>query len=70
MPTTAGSAKLSTGRTLPDTPLVSEVCPRITDRHGEGLALCHLASLHRHAGELSEAGELLGRSLEIRRQPG
>ena len=70
MPTTAGSAKLSTGRTLPDTPLVSEVCPRITDRHGEGLALCHLASLHRHAGELSEAGELLGRSLEIRRQLG
>jgi tetratricopeptide (TPR) repeat protein len=37
------------------------------DLHGEGLALCHLANLHRSAGELSEAGELLERSLEIRR---
>ena len=32
---------------------------RLDDLHGEGLALCHLANLHRLAGELSEAGELL-----------
>ena len=32
---------------------------RLDDLHGEGLALCHLANLHRLAGELPEAGELL-----------
>ena len=43
---------------------------RLGDLHGEGLALCHRANLHRLAGELSEAGELLGRGLEVRRRLG
>jgi len=34
------------------------------------VALCHLANLHRLAGELSEAGETLERSLGIRRRLG
>jgi predicted ATPase/DNA-binding SARP family transcriptional activator len=43
---------------------------RLGDQHGEGLALSHLANLHRLAGELSEAGELLDRSRELRRRLG
>jgi tetratricopeptide (TPR) repeat protein len=37
------------------------------DLHGEALVLCRLANVHRIAGQLPEATELLGRSLKIRR---
>src|SRR5512133_2573125 len=59
---------MARGRTLVEQSLTD--FHRLGDLHGEGLALCHLANLHRLAGELSEADELLGRSLEIRHRLG